>query len=268
MYEAAVNDEAWFGQRLTWSDANVFSAADMDRERDEYIREYGHDQGVALFEQEYNCSFDAAVLGAYFSGEMAKATADGRITKVPHTQGKPVHTMWDLGRTDRTVCWFFQEMGQAWHILGCINNSGVDLDWFMKELEADKYKDWVWGTDYIPHDGSHERLGMKKSIDRQLKDFGRNKVVVVPSPPGSVQIGINEVRKIIGKTWFDSEGCSTGIEALRTYRKEWDDDKKMFKDKPRHDWCSDFADAFRTGAMGHKVTTPAKPLNYNNAGIV
>jgi len=265
MYEAGLDDPDWFSELLTYRDASVFTDEQMETERIEYTREYGVDQGTALFDQEYLCSFDAAILGAYFSGEMAQALKDGRISEVPYDTGKPVHRMWDLGRTDRTVVWLFQESGMSWHILGCIANSGVDLDWFMKEFDK---RDYVWGTDYIPHDGSHERLGMRKSIDNQLRDFGCKKVVVVPSPPGSVQIGINEVRKVIGKCWFDKDGCGIGIEAMRMYRKEWDADKKMFKDKPRHDWTSDFADAFRCGAMGHKITGKVQPLQYNNAGIV
>ncbi len=268
MFEFAQGSDKWFAELSTIEDTGVFDAEKLAEIKAEYIALYGHDFGTSQYEQEYLCSFDSAVLGAYYSHEMAKALKDERITKVPHTKGKPVHSMWDLGRTDRTVLWLFQEMGQAWHIIGCIYNAGVDLDWFMKQLEDDKYGDYVWGTDYIPHDGSHERLGMLKSIDRQLRDFGRKTVKVVKSPPGSVQIGINEVRKVIGKSWFDKEACAQGIEALRMYRKEWDDDKKIFKDKPRHDWCSDFADAFRTGAMGHVIQGKAAPLEYNNTGIV
>jgi len=265
MYEFALGNDNWFAELSSIIDTGVFDEEKLADIKEEYIALYGHDFGVAQFEQEYLCSFDSAVLGAYYSAEMAEALKDGRITKVPHNSDKPVHTMWDLGRTDRTVAWLFQEVGTAWHVLKCVGNSGVNLDWYIKEFEN---LDYVWGADYVPHDASHERLGMSKSIDNQLRDFGRKNVVVVKSPPGSVQIGINEGRKRIKQAWFDKEGCGIGIDALRTYRKEWDDDKKMFKDKPLHDWTSDYADAWRTGAMGHKVEVKLQPLVYSNKGIV
>lgn len=265
MFEAGLTDDEWFSERLTFEDADVFTNEQMDKERKEYIREHGIDQGVALFEQEYLCSFDAAILGAYYSGEMAKALKGGRITKVPHDNGKVVHTMWDLGRSDRTVVWFFQIVGTTWHIIGCLASSGVNIDWFITEMDK---KNWNWGTDYIPHDGSHERLGMDKSIDGQMRDLGRKDVVVVKSPPGSVQVGINEVRKQLNLCWFDEDECKMGLEAMRMYRKGWDDTNKVFRDKPLHDWTSDYADAFRTGVMGYQEEISAAPLDYNDAGIV
>lgn len=260
----AQQTEGWFAEISTIEDTKVFDADKIKEIKKEYVSLYGHDIGISHFEQEYMCSFDAAVIGSYYAREMAEALKEGRITKVPYDSSKPVHTMWDLGRTDRTVAWLFQEVGLSWHVIGCIANSGVNLDWFIGELDK---KDYVWGNDYIPHDGSHERLGMDKSIDAQLRDFGRKNVIVVPSPPGSVQIGIMESRKRIQQCYFDEKECGDGLEALRMYRKVWDDKKKTFKDKPLHDWTSDFADAFRTGAMGHKVSKKSKPLVYDNSGI-
>ena len=266
MYEAGVGDDSWFSELLTYKDANVFDEPGMKKEREEYRREHGVDQGNALFEQEYMCSFDAAIMGAYYSGEMAAALKEGRITKVAHDKGKPVHTMWDLGRSDSTVVWLFQEVGNTWNILRCIANSGVNLDYFAKELGK---HDYTWGTHYIPHDGAHERIGMAKSIDGQLRDLIAGKVVVVPSPPGSRQVGINEVRKRIGMCAFDIEGCGTGLEALRMYRKGWDDKNKRFRDTPLHDWSSDYADSFRCGVMGFKEKRTVKPIDYGkmNNGV-
>lgn len=249
MYEAAIRDPEWFGELLTYQDGGIFAEHAMAKEREEYEREYGYDQGKALFEQEYMCSFDAAILGAYFSAEMAKATKEGRISNVPYDPGFPVHTSWDLGNKDQTVIWLVQIIGREWRILGCIANSGMSLDYYVKELDK---LDYTWGKHYIPHDGKHKRLGMIKTIEDQLYDLGLKSVTCVPSPSGSVQIGINETRKIIRKAWFDVKACGEGIEALRQYRKEYDEKNRRFNDKPLHDWCSDYADGLRTIAMGLK----------------
>ena len=45
------------------------------------------------------------------------------------------------------------------------------------------------------------------------------------------------------------ERCADGIEALRQYQREYDEDKKAFRQTPRHDWCSHPADAFRMLAV-------------------
>ena len=259
MFEAFSTDPKWFCQILPWTDADVFTQQEMDEELADYIKDWGVDQGTALFEQEYLCSFDAAIMGSYFSAEMANALKGGRIGKVPYEKGHLVHAMWDLGRSDNTVVWFFQIIANQWRILGCLAANGENLDYFIKEMNT---KPWAWGTDYIPHDGNHLRLGMDKTIKGQMGDLGRQSVVVVPSPPGSVQVGINETRKLISKCWFDVEGCGTGLDAMRMYRKIWDDKNKVFRQTPLHDWCSDYADAFRTGAMGFNELVEITPIEF------
>jgi len=259
MYEAGLGDDEWFCELLTWKDADVFTAEEMKKERLEYEREHGKDQGNALFQQEYNCSFDAAVMGAYYSGEISKAVEDGRVTKIVHDKGLRVHTMWDLGRSDSTVVWVFQEVGNSWHVLRCIANNGVNIDWFAKELDG---HDYTFGNHYIPHDGAHERIGMEKSVDKQLGDLLAGEVVVVPSPPGSRQVGITETRKQINKCYFDKDGCHDGLEALRMYRRVWDDKNKRFRDEPLHDWTSDYADSFRCGVMGYEPASDWGKLEY------
>jgi hypothetical protein len=54
---------------------------------------------------------------------------------------------------------------------------------------------------------------------------------------------------------FDNVGCTPGLRALKAYKREWDRDNKVFRDKPAHDWASNFADSFRYLCLVAKLNT-------------
>jgi len=260
-YHAGLNDPNTFAQLLTAYDTGSISLEMLASERQAYIDDYGLDQGISLFEQEYLCSFDAALLGAYYGREFKDAEDQGRICLVEYDPDIPVHTAWDLGFTDDTSIWWFQVIRGEIHILNFYTNHGLEPDDYFNEILSKPYK---YGTHWLPHDAKAKTLAAKgKSFEEQAwKALGIGNVRLVPVL--SLQDGIQASRALINKSWFDRVNTEDGVEALKQYQRKWDDDKKMFLDKPLHDWASHPSDAFRMLAVAWreemKPKEPEPPL--------
>lgn len=261
-FEGALEDPTWFAEKSTAEDTSVFSPEQLAQELKEYQREYGREDGEARYRQEYLCDFNVAVVGAYYGRLMTEAEDEGRVGVVPVERGVPVDTWWDLGRTDTTAVWFVQFVGGQRRVLDYYGITGEDMDHFALMLQKKREeRKWVYGRHYFPHDGGYVRQGMGgKSLAQMLTDLGFPTTV---QPVTDLQVGIQSVRKMLPNCWFDREHCGTGLEALRQYRKEWDDVNKVFRNRPLHDWASHPADAFRTGAMvDYRVPSPRKSRDY------
>ena len=213
------------------------------------------------YAQEYECSFEAAVRGAYYGREIAEA--EDRITSVPYDPRLEVHTAWDLGVADSTVIWFIQMVGRETRWIDVLKGEGVGLDWYVKELKNRPYN---YGRHYLPHDVEVRELGTGKSRLEVLGDLGVRNIKVVPAMP--VEDGIQALRMLIPTSWFDKEKCKEGLEALRMYRREWDDKRQEFKRAPLHDWTSHYADAARYFAMGHREIGTIKIPKRNTGWVV
>lgn len=238
-YNASKNDSEAFAQLLTVGDTRVLAPEDLEKEKAAYIADYGEDQGTALFNQEWWCDFNAAILGAYYGREMANMEAEGRITAVGYDPRYPVYAAFDLGKTDDTSIWFFQVKPTGVYCIDFLTDRGIDVEDYVKAL---KEKPFPIEMLILPHDGKAERLGMKRTIEEQFRDAGF-KVRVLANQ--SIRDGIQAARYTLRRCWMDGLKCREGIEALKMYRREWDDEKKIFKDNPLHDWSSHPADAFR-----------------------
>ena len=214
------------------------------------------------YAQEYECSFEAAVRGAYYGKEINDAEGAGRIVPVPYDPRLPVHTAWDLGVADSTVIWFVQTHGRETRLIDCLKGEGVGLDWYAKRLQE---RDYLWGNHYLPHDVEVRELGTGKSRKEVLQGLGIN-ATVCPNIP--IADGIQAVRMLLPTCWFDREKTKTGVEALRMYRREYDDKRQEFRVNPLHDWTSHYADALRYFAVGHSARPEMKPIKYSSKGIV
>ncbi len=216
------------------------------------------------YQQEYECSFEAAVRGAYYGKEMNDAdTSDpARITAVPYDPRLPVHTAWDLGVADSTVIWFIQIVGRETRVIDVLKGEGVGLDWYAKQLQDRPY---VWGNHYLPHDVEVRELGTGKSRKEVLEGLGI-RVTVCPNIP--LADGIQAVRMLLPTCWFDKAKCKDGIEALRMYRREYDDKRQEFRVNPLHDWTSHYADAFRYFAVGHQERAAPKQVKRDTRWVV
>jgi hypothetical protein len=250
-YDGFRLDGDCYAEILTVDETGVFNKEQLERELREYQRDYGEEEGSALFEQEYHCSFEAALVGSYYGPYLNRAVKTGRICSVPVDRGVLVHTAWDLGISDSTAIWFIQCVGKERRLVDYHEASGVGLDEYARVLEAkQKEHGWIYGIHYFPHDVSVRELGNNglSRIDT-LRGLGIKAKVV---PQHNVNDGINAVRHLLDATWIDENRCERGLNALRNYRREWDDRLKIFRDHPLHDWSSHSADALRTFAAGFK----------------
>jgi len=268
MFQMAQASDDWFAERLTSDDTGVFTPESLATERAELIAERGEEDGEAIFQQEYMTSWSAALPGAYYARLIDKAEADGRVGFVPYNPQKQVHTAWDLGRNDATVIWFVQANGAGWDVVDYYANTSVGLDHYVKVV---KDKDYNYGEHLLPHDAENEQLngqGVTGSIEESAKSMGLKGVRVVPRTK-SVANDINEVRQILPMCRFDKDKCEKGLDALRSYRRIWDEKLKAYRDTPLHDWASDPADAFRTFAIGKPRDTNASsgPIKRNIKGV-
>lgn len=266
MFQMAEQSDDWFAERLTSDTTGVFTPEALATERAELISERGEGDGEAIFEQEYMTSWSAALPGAYYAKLVDKAEADGRIGFVPYNPQKQVHTAWDLGRNDATVIWFAQDNGAGWDLVDYYANTSVGIDHYVKVVQD---KGYVYGEHLLPHDAENEQLvSTSGSIEDTVKSLGLINVRVVPRTK-SVANDINEVRQVIPVCRFDNDKCEKGLDALRSYRRVWDEKLKAYRDTPLHDWASDPADAFRTLAIGKPRDRGAvlPPIRRNIKGL-
>ncbi len=235
MFERAKGDPDWFTFMLRASETGILPPKELESAR--------RDMTPEQYDQEFECSFDAAILGAYYGRDIAAVERAGRICEVEHDPALPVHTAWDLGKSDSTSIWLFQVAPDGIRVLDFFENHNQELDYYVAELnsrgEAHGYK---WGTDWLPHDGRAAILGMKRTRVEQLLDMKRKPAIV---PSATVADGINAARITLKRCWFDAVKCQYGLEALRQYRREFDEKTRSFRDTPKHDWTSHAADAFR-----------------------
>ena len=249
IYETArrIPDE-WFVLRLPASDSGLLPQSELNAAK----AQLSEDQYL----QEYECSFEAAILGAFFGTEMRQA--EPRINeRVVFTEGYPVHTAFDLGYRDDTAIWWYQVVGGEVRVIDFYAVSGADIHTIAKVVVN---KGYTYGKHYLPHDARAKSLQTGRSIVEQLADhLGINHLSVVPNI--GLQDGIQAIRQMLPRTWFNSVKCGDGIEALRQYQREYDEDKKAFRASPRHDWTSHPADAFRMLAVAWRAEPSAqRPL--------
>lgn len=198
------------------------------------------------YAQEFECSFSAALVGAYFGKEMEKAEQEKRITDVPYDPILPVFTYWDLGMDDTTVIWFGQNLGgREIRWIDYVEESGQGFDYYARVL---KDKGYLYEEHVLPHDGAVREMGTGKSRLEVLQALCRGTRVRVAQKHAPAD-GINASRLLLAKSWFDKTKCHNGIEALKNYERVWDSKNKIFQQRPKHNWASHAADAFRTGAM-------------------
>ena len=244
LYEMAKNNPKWFAQILTVDDTKAISQEAIEEER-----LAGMDED--LIQQEFYCSFEAAIQGAYYAKQINKANEDGRITNVPYVENLPVYTVWDLGVGDSTAIWFVQLVNQEIRIIDYYEAQGEGLPYYAKVLDEKGYK---YGGHYAPHDIQVREMGSGLSRLETARSLGINFQVVKNI---SIDDGINAARTIFNRCWFDKEKTKQGVNCLVNYHKEYDEKRKEYKNIPYHDWSSHGADAFRYLAVqfGNKGNT-------------
>lgn len=251
MHRQAKADDGWYSDELKASKTGIIDQSELDDARKTMTAEQ--------YAQEYECSFEAAIVGAYYGREMALAEQDGRIGKVPHDRSADTFASWDLGIGDAMAIWIGQIVGREWHWINYYENTGYALDHYVDWIKALPYKVHLH---YIPHDGAARELQSGKSRVEFLEARG---FVMGGTENGCVprhepMDGIDAARVRFNRMWFDAENCDHGIECLRMYQAEYDDRHQVLRTRPLHNWASHGADAFRCGVMGAEETAPMRDL--------
>lgn len=255
MLENARKSPGWFAEVLTVDDTGMVSPERYEAIRQERIAEFGEAYGDAMCEQEYRCSFEAAVLGAYFSKEMSRVDREGRICDLMADPSLPVHTAWDLGVDDSTAIWFFQVLAGGLNIIDYYESSGVGADHYVEVLNERGYP---YGRHFVPHDAKVKEWGAPGARTRveTLQNLGINPELV---PDESFADGIQAARTTLARCRFDAERCERGLDALRSYHTKYDEKLRTLAKNAVHDWASHGADAFRYLSLAWRELRAAPP---------
>ncbi len=234
--EMAKDNPAWYISLLTVDDTGVLTPEDIEEERKSGMSE-------ELIQQEYYCSFTAAIQGAYYAQEYTTAEQNGRFSTVPYDPNALVHTVWDLGIADSTAIGFFQLIGKEVHMIDYYEANGQAFPHYAKVLKDRGYN---YGNHYAPHDIKQRELMTGKTRLETAKELGIDFDEV---PQIGIQNGIDQARTLFSRLWVDKDNCKEFLKLIPQYTKDYDEDRKIFKDKPLHDWTSHGADMFRYAAV-------------------
>jgi phage terminase large subunit len=247
----------WMAEHLPWDRTQALPLDEIEALRREMRPE--------AFEQEMECSFQAAVRGAYWGTEMAAAEKEGRIGGVPHDPAALVHVSWDLGMADSTAIWYWQVCGREIHAIRYEEYQNTGLPEIVRQIKTHAYN---WGDWIAPHDIAVRELGSGRSRREMARDLG---VEFVVAPNWRINDGIEAFRSLLPRIWFDREHCQQGIEALKLYRADFQGTREVFSKNPLHDWTSHAADSARYFAVTfdeRKVHGQLPPLRINYAGTI
>jgi len=260
--EQARTDPAWFYMELKASVSGLLPQSEID----DMARVMDEDE----LAQELECDFSAAIKGSFYGKFINDARAQGRIRRVAHDAALPVHTVWDLGYTDTTAIWFWQCLGPEIRYIRALERAGLELADYVDILRS--FTQYTYGDVWLPHDARARSLQTGRSTIEILHRSHNVKSRLVPEL--SVQQGIQAARFVLSSptTYIDADDCEEGIEALSQYQREWDDERHCFKEQPKHDHSSNYADAFRYSAIiahkgarvgANRITPPPAPVLRN-----
>jgi len=237
---AKKNPDKWFLQILKASETDLI-------DRDELISLKAI-MPENEYLQEFECDFDAAITGAFYGKEISLLETENRFTEVKYNPDYEVHTAWDLGYSDDTAIWWYQAYAGEIHVLDYYADNGQTIQHYAEQIKSRLYR---YGKHWLPHDARAKTLasGGKSVIEMLSAELTMATLRIVPNL--SVQDGIQAGRVALKRCWFDYK-AEQGLDCLRQYQREFDEDRKTFREKPRHDWTSHGADAFRMLAVAWK----------------
>jgi hypothetical protein len=223
-----------------------------------------NEMGEDKYRQEFECSFDAAVEGSYYGQILNELEEKKHMQEIPREELSRTFTAWDLGMGDSTSIWVAQLVGTEVRLLDYYENHGVGLDHYVKWI---KDNDYLKAEHILPHDVRVRELGTGKSRMEMLEEAG---LEVKIAPRMGLDDGIQAVRRLLPRCWFNVPKVQTGLNCLRNYRRDYDEKRKIFFERPLHDWSSHGSDSFRYLALGldEGHSTWSKPINQTPKWIV
>jgi len=240
LYQSAIKNPTWYACTYKASETEILDDEELQAAKDVMSKD--------LYEQEFECSFQAAITGSYYGTIIEDLVREKRMVSNLYDEDIDVETWWDLGMNDQTAIWFVQRYKKEIRLIDYYENTSHGLDHYADVL---KNKGFEYSTHIFPHDVKVRELGnYAKTRLEALLDLG---IVGEVAPKLSIEDGIESVRRNLVNCWFDKDKCGTGIEYLKAYQKKWDDKAQVFKSKPQHSYASHCADAFRTGVAGQGI---------------
>lgn len=239
MYGRESGDAEWASFMFKASETGIIAQEELDSAKRTMTEEE--------YNQEYECDFNAGLVGAYFAKELAVAEREQRITRMPHDPSIPVDTYWDLGINDMCAVWFVQSVYGRHQVIDYHEVSGASIPEVIRQLrERERYN---YGRFVLPHDANARDFSTGKAQVQIFRDHGVRNIAIVPRV-GTKREGINAARMIFSKCIFDAEKCKQGLKALANYQRKWDAKNNVFQDNPLHNWASNGADAFQQFGLG------------------
>ena len=254
LWETVQDNDDWFKQLLTVNetlndDGFPYVTEDMIQEE----RDAGYSE--EMIQQEFYCDWTANSQGFYYLGYLEQADREDRITRVPYSPDYKVDTWWDIGVGDNTAIWFTQTVGNSIMVIDAYMQKSKGVEHYVHHLKG---KPYIYNSHNFPHDIKVKEWGNGRTrfetVENLLSEETRT-VDINILPKLTIEDGINAARMIFPRVMFDKEKCAKGLDALYNYHRQWDDKVKQYKNKPVHDWSSDYADAFRYMAIGHSLPT-------------
>ena len=254
--DRAEKEDGWGLLEFKASETGVVDETELKAARNE--------MGEDKYRQEFECSFDAAVEGSYYGQILNELEDKKHMQEIPWEELSRTFTAWDLGMGDSTSIWVAQLVGTEIRLIDYYENHGVGLDHYVKWI---KDNDYTKADHILPHDVRVRELGTGKSRLEMLEEAG---LQVKIAPRMSLDDGIQAVRRILPRCWFNVPKVQTGLNCLRNYRRDYDEKRKIFYERPLHDWSSHGSDSFRYLALGldEGHSTWDKPINKAPKWIV
>lgn len=263
--EAAKKDPKAFAQVLSVRDTKVFSEDQIANELKNYINDFGEDYGTAKFEQEYMCSFDAANLGAILARSISVAEKEGRVTNECKfdPDGADIEISADLGRRDTATWWFWQPVPGGYNLIDSDSGWGIDAEEWCDKLNKrlSKYRrsngKQALGRFWLPHDAKAKSFAAKRSAEETFAlAFTWEKIRIISRT--SIADRVNAARILMPKISFNADNCAQGLDGLRAWSYEYNDETKSFASEPVHDWASHYGDGFSYGCQVMQEIAPPK----------
>jgi phage terminase large subunit len=254
--DRAANEDGWGLLEFKASETGVVDEVELKAARNE--------MGEDKYRQEFECSFDAAVEGSYYGQILNELEDKKHMQEIPREELSRTFTAWDLGMGDSTSIWVAQLVGTEVRLIDYYENHGVGLDHYVKWI---KDNDYSKAEHILPHDVRVRELGTGKSRLEMLEESG---LEVKIAPRMGLDDGIQAVRRLLPRCWFNVPQVQTGLNCLRNYRRDYDEKRKIFYERPLHDWSSHGSDSFRYLALGldEGHSTWSKPINQTPKWIV
>ena len=254
--DRAEKEEGWGLLEFKASETGVVDETELKAAKNE--------MGESKFRQEFECSFDAPIEGSYYGEMLNELEEKKHMQEIPREEISRTFTAWDLGMGDSTSIWVAQLVGSEVRLLDYYENHGVGLDHYVKWI---KDNDYLKAEHILPHDVRVRELGTGKSRLEMLEEAG---LEVKIAPRMGLDDGIQAVRRLLPRCWFNVPQVQNGLNCLRNYRRDYDEKRKIFFERPLHDWSSHGSDSFRYLALGldEGHSTWSKPINQMPKWIV